>query len=247
MRLISKVAVLAAIASLSVAGAAFAGGSTLKWKEARKLANKLARQEAQKHKVDHWRIFGGQRISKREIDYVYNVDYSDGTLCDAQIRVKIVNPQTRLVRAKFTDVHDGAWWNERGKTGARIVLPLELRLDCFGMGLGDVIRQCRATGIVSKHMIHQVGSGQNRKPGMHTHIDVITRDFTEELANLKLEWGDKNPPTFHEIRSLSERLYATQGDVNTQELLGHKDPRTTATYHDGRGEWVRVGIRKTTV
>jgi len=105
LRLISKVAVLAAIASLSVAGAAFAGGSTLKWKEARKLANKLARQEAQKHKVDHWRIFGGQRISKREIDYVYNVDYSDGTLCDAQIRVKIVNPQTRLVRAKFTDVH----------------------------------------------------------------------------------------------------------------------------------------------
>lgn len=105
MRPISKVAVLAAIASLSVVGTAFADGGALKWKEARKLANKLARHEAQQHKVDHWRIFGGQRISKREIDYVYNVDYSDGTLCDAEIRVKLVNPATRLIRAKFTDVH----------------------------------------------------------------------------------------------------------------------------------------------
>ena len=33
------------------------------------------------------------------------VDYSDGTLCDAEIRVKLVNPKTRLTRAKFTDVH----------------------------------------------------------------------------------------------------------------------------------------------
>ena len=105
MRLISKVAVLAAIASLSVAGIAFADSGALKWKEARKVARKLAIQETHRHKVDHWRIFGGQRISSREIDYVYNVDYSDGTLCDAEIRVKLINPETRLIRARFTDVH----------------------------------------------------------------------------------------------------------------------------------------------
>ena len=100
MRLIS------AIASLSVVGTAFAGGGALKWKEARKVANKLAKKDRQPpHHVDHWRIFGGQRISDREIDYVYNVDYSDGTLCDAEIRVKLVKPETRLIRAKFTDVH----------------------------------------------------------------------------------------------------------------------------------------------
>ncbi len=105
MKLISKVAVLAAVASLCAVGVAFASSGALKWKEARKVANKLARQEAHRHKVDHWRIFGGQRTSDREIDYVYNVDYSDGTLCDAEIRVKLINPDTRLIRARFTDVH----------------------------------------------------------------------------------------------------------------------------------------------
>ena len=104
MRYLSKVAVLTAAASLAVAGTAFASNN-LRWKDARHMANKLARHEAHRHKVDHWRIFGGQRISKREIDYVYNVDYSDGTLCDAEIRVKLVKPETRLIRARFTDVH----------------------------------------------------------------------------------------------------------------------------------------------
>lgn len=48
------------------------------------------------------------------------------------------------------------------------------------------------------------------------------------------------PPTFHETRSLSMRLYAEQG-VNVQALSGHKDPAMTAIYTDSRGsEWLRV-------
>jgi hypothetical protein len=39
----------------------------------------------------------------------------------------------------------------------------------------------------------------------------------------------------------TERLYAKQG-INTQELLGHKDPKTTQTNHDSRGDWVRVKV-----
>ena len=65
----------------------------------------------------------------------------------------------------------------------------------------------------------------------------------DAIASLGRNWEGKTPPTFHEIRSLSERLYSRQGDVRTQELLGHRDPRMTAVYHDVRGaEWVRVGI-----
>jgi enterobacteria phage integrase len=151
-------------------------------------------------------------------------------------------PRECVAGAKFADVREGCWWNERGKTGARIVLPLELRLDTFGMSLGDVVRQCRATGIVSKSLVHQTERAKGATLGKAMHVDKITRVFSAELAALGLAWGDKEPPTFHEIRSLSERLYKAQGNVNTQELLGHKDPRTTALYHDGRGEWVRVGI-----
>jgi len=144
--------------------------------------------------------------------------------------------------ALFRDIRDGAWWNERGKTGARIVLPLELRLECFGMSLDDVVRQCRSTGILSRHLIHQTHKYGNSPVGSQIWVDTISKHFTATLASLKLDFGDKDPPTFHEIRSLSERLYAAQGNVKTQELLGHKDPKTTALYHDARGEWVRVSI-----
>jgi enterobacteria phage integrase len=151
-------------------------------------------------------------------------------------------PRECVAAAKFADFRDGCWWNERGKTGARIALPLELRLACFGMSIADVVRQCRGTGIVSKSLVHQTERAKGATLGKAMHVDMITRVFSAELAKLGLSWGDKEPPTFHEIRSLSERLYKAQGNVNTQELLGHKDPRTTALYHDGRGEWVRVGI-----
>lgn len=145
--------------------------------------------------------------------------------------------------AEFADIREECWWSERGKTGARIILPLELRLDAIGMSLADVIRQCRATNIVSRHLIHQTERAKGARLGRKMHVDKITRVFKLELAKLGLNWGDKTPPTPHEIRSLAARLYRAEARVNPQELLGHRDPRTTLIYTDGRGEWVRVGVR----
>lgn len=162
------------------------------------------------------------------------------------IALAIVSGQAResVIDAQFSDVHDGAWWNERGKTGARIVLPLELRLDCLDMSLEDVVRQCRTTGVLSKHLVHQTQRAKGARLGMKINPTMLTRKFSLEITNLGLDWGGKSPPTFHELRSLSSRLYKSEGRVNAQELLGHKDPRTTAVYTDGRGEWVKVGIKK---
>lgn len=41
-------------------------------------------------------------------------------------------------------------------------------------------------------------------------------------------------PTFHEQRSLSERLYEDQG-IHTHQLEGHSSGRITAQYHYNRG------------
>lgn len=147
--------------------------------------------------------------------------------------------------AQFSDVRDGRWWNRRGKTGAMIGIPLHIRLDCFGMSLADVVKQCRTTGVVSRYLIHQTQDyGKNSPVGAPIRVDTISNRFAQTVAALGIDWGDKGPPTFHEIRSLSERLYSAQGNVNTQELLGHKRPSTTALYHDARGaEWIMVSVK----
>lgn len=50
-------------------------------------------------------------------------------------------------------------------------------------------------------------------------------------------------PTFHEQRSLSERLYRDQG-VDTQKLLGHKTQKMTDRYNDDRGkDWVILSAK----
>ncbi|MGD8105803.1 tyrosine-type recombinase/integrase [Pantoea sp. FN0302] len=51
-----------------------------------------------------------------------------------------------------------------------------------------------------------------------------------------------HPPSFHEIRSLSGRLYETEnGKEFAQRLLGHKNISMTKKYLDSRGqEYVMV-------
>lgn len=160
------------------------------------------------------------------------------------MNLALVSAQRRedIASARIADVHDDAWYCTQKKTGKRLAIPLALRLDAVGLSLGDVVRACRSTGILSRHLIHQTARRGNSPVGRHLWVDTISRRFSDTLAELQLDFGDRTPPTFHEIRSLAERLYKAQGNVDTQELLGHSDPRTTALYHDARGEWVRVKI-----
>lgn len=161
------------------------------------------------------------------------------------MNLAIVTAQRReeICSAQFRDFRDGGWFCEQGKTGSKVFIPLAIRLDALGLSLDDVLSDCRKTGVVSPFLIHQTRPYGNSPRGSQIWVDTVSRRFTDALASLQLDWGDKTAPTFHEIRSLSERLYAAQGRVNTQELLGHRDPRMTQVYHDARGaEWVRVKI-----
>lgn len=80
----------------------------------------------------------------------------------------------------------------------------------------------------------------NAPRGSQVHIDTISRAFADARALTELQWPGKTPPTYHEIRSLSERLYKAQG-VDTKALLGHRHERMTEVYHDARqAEWNTV-------
>lgn len=184
------------------------------------------------------------RLSFEVLQAVYA--RAEGWLRNA-VALALVGAQRRqdVAVAKFSDFRDGYWWleqlSEKATDPHRIQIPTTLRLDVFGMSLAEVLAQCRRTGVLSPYLIHQTEPFGNSPVGSPIHIDTISKRFSEIVESLNLDWSPKTPPTFHELRSLSERLYAAQGGVNTQHLLGHSDASTTAVYHDARGsEWVRV-------
>jgi hypothetical protein len=130
------------------------------------------------------------------------------------------------------------WRIKRGKTGAMIAIPLDLRLNCFGMSLRDVFKQCRSTGVVSLYIVHNVrGEGP---VGRKMPRNAMSDEFTAAMEALNIDWKGKKPPTFHEIRSLSKRLYKAQGGVNTIDLLGHASEDMGALYEDSRGAEYKV-------
>lgn len=136
-------------------------------------------------------------------------------------------------------VEDDFLWIVQQKTSSLVRIPLSLRLDAIGLSLGDVIERCRSS-IASRHLLHHTIPFGNAPVGSQVHIDTISRQFSEARNKSGREWIGRTPPTFHELRSLSERLYRDQG-VDTQTLLGHRHARTTEIYDDLRGaEWETV-------
>ena len=105
MRIITKAAVLATVAALAVP--AIASAHRLHYRPAHNLAIRLAVKQTKDkaHPVDSWRLFGAQRTSEHQIVWIYNVDYSDGTLCDAELVVRYVHKKDNLARAFLRNVH----------------------------------------------------------------------------------------------------------------------------------------------
>jgi integrase len=129
----------------------------------------------------------------------------------------------------------------RSKTEVRIAIPLALRMNAIGLSLQDVIDQCNSTGVESQYLIHHHRKHVNTFKGQHIKIGSVSQAFADarELAGIK---GD-NAPTFHEIRSLTKRLYVEQGGVDTKALLGHASQQTADLYANSRGlEPVKVKI-----
>jgi enterobacteria phage integrase len=138
------------------------------------------------------------------------------------------------------NVREGKLWVAQQKTGAKVCIPLSLRLDALGWSLGEVIERCR-DHVISPTFLHHVRHVGKAKPGDSIREATISAFFAEARDRSGITWPeDKTPPSFHEIRSLSARLYAAQG-VDPQALLGHKSADMTAVYRDARGaEWIEV-------
>lgn len=136
------------------------------------------------------------------------------------------------------------WRAKTRATNQPVAIPLALRLNAVGVSLAELVAQ--RTGVVSRYLVHHVNPWGNAPAGSKVAVDRISHAFTEarKLARLPDVMPDgKLAPTFHEIRSLSKRLYDEQGDVDTKALMGHATERMGALYADPRGvEPIRVKI-----
>lgn len=116
---------------------------------------------------------------------------------------------------------------EQIKTGTRIALPLDLRLEAIGKSIGDVIQSCG-------QYADQGSTFVRRKSGKPLVEASLSARFEEAREGAGLSWSEGLPPSLHECRSLSERLYRDQG-IDTRILLGHKHQSMTDVYNDDRG------------
>lgn len=159
-----------------------------------------------------------------------------------------------LSRVRFEDVvtgEDGLEYlrieqqKKAGKRiGARVEIPLSLRMDAAGMSVGDVIELCRQCGKPGPTLLRSAGGKplevSSLSARFHEHILVVLGEDAFDAH----EW-----PSLHETRSLSARTYHyLQGipKADLQVLLGHKNSEMTELYLNDRGlsdeEWKRVPL-----
>ena len=133
-----------------------------------------------------------------------------------------------IVSIKRSDIQNKYLFVEQYKTGAKIALPLNLYCEKLNISLDDVINNI-CTG--KKYLIE--------KNNKQVKLFELTQSFAQfrDIVFFESDYWNGTPPSFHEIRSLSERLYRHQG-VDTMILLGHKSQQMTDKYNDSRGrEW----------
>lgn len=144
----------------------------------------------------------------------------------------------------FSDVKDGFLFVTQQKTKVKIRIPVAVRLDAIGMSLEDVIKRCRDR-FVSRSMLHYNKKANGRDAGDPVTAASLTKYFRLAREKSQITWDEgKTAPTFHELRSLSARLYTDQYSEDfAQAILGHKSAKMTAMYRDTRGaEWTEVKL-----
>lgn len=146
-----------------------------------------------------------------------------------------------IVKMKFSDIWDDMLHIEQEKTGSKLAIPLSIKCDAIDMTLKQVISKCR-DAVLSQYLVHYRHTTSQAQRGEQVTANTLTTTFKKARDKCGLTWAEKSAPSFHEQRSLSERLYRDQG-INTQKLLGHKSQKMTDKYNDDRGkEWQIIAI-----
>lgn len=184
-----------------------------------------------------------QRLSLDEWQAIFSAAEDHPPYLQCAMLLALVTGQRigDISKMKFSDIWDDMLHVTQEKTGCRVAIPLSLRCMAIDISLREVIAQCR-DAVVSKYLVHFRHSTSQAVRGDKVSASSITTTFKKARNHCGLTWAEGAAPTFHEQRSLSERLYREQG-LNTQKLLGHKSQKMTDRYNDDRGkDWIIVAV-----
>lgn len=144
-------------------------------------------------------------------------------------------PYLHIMSADGTEMYMGRWWlfNPYSRETHKPALwwfPWSFR------------KQCRDR-VLSQHLVHHAQASGRAKAGQPLVLDTLSSAFAEARdkagAKLGITFG-RQPPSFHEQRSLAARLHEVEGR-DAQKLLGHRSATMTDLYRDSRGaEWIDV-------
>ncbi|MFU0947960.1 phage integrase Arm DNA-binding domain-containing protein [Kluyvera ascorbata] len=182
-----------------------------------------------------------QRLSFEEWMKIYEASQNQQPYLQSGMLLALVTGQRLgdICKMQFSDIWDDMLHVQQEKTGSRLAIPLDLKCEALNMTLRDVISKCR-DAVVSKYLVHFRHSTSQSVRGGSVSSSSLTTTFKKAREKCGIEWEKGTSPTFHEQRSLSERLYREQG-IDTQKLLGHKSRKMTDKYNDDRGkEWVVI-------
>ena len=148
-----------------------------------------------------------------------------------------------IAMMKFSDHKDGYLFIVQGKSQGEIRLQqdTQIGLQAVGMTIADAIQNCRDS-ILSRFMVHHTEHQGSAKPGDRVSSNGLSNAFqyAREAAGITASEG-RTPPTFHEIRSLAQRLYREErGAEFAQEMLGHKNASMTSKYDEMRGQGFKL-------
>ncbi|MGL9723946.1 phage integrase Arm DNA-binding domain-containing protein [Sodalis sp. (in: enterobacteria)] len=135
---------------------------------------------------------------------------------------------------RWEDIKDGRLYIKQAKTGMMLAFSEATRIDCLNLCLSDVLNQFRTLNNGGAHIVADARHEQ-------FSAKTLSTGFRKAREASGLTW-ERDPPPFHEIRSLAARLYTDEkGRDYAQKLLGHKSSEMTDKYRDVRGsEWAEI-------
>ncbi len=184
-----------------------------------------------------------QRLSLEEWKKIFDIaDAAHRYMGNAMLLALVTGQRLGdISKMKFSDIWEDHLHVIQEKTGSKIAIPLSLRLNAINWCLRDVVARCRDYA-VSPYLVHFFRTTSQAERGAQVKANTLTMNFSKARDLAEIDWGTGTPATFHEQRSLSERLYKEQG-IDTRKLLGHKTQQQTDRYHDDRGKgWSKVAL-----